>query len=87
MTQPLPGQGQEHELRKAISALYLAVPDRVADDVSAKANAVLAQANSYREALAKLVELKDGPHDDAYRAAKGGAWEQARAALGIRRGG
>jgi len=32
-------------------------------------------------ALADLVRLKDGPRDDAYRAAKDAAWDRARAAL------
>jgi hypothetical protein len=35
-----------------------------------------------REALAELVRLKDGPRDDAYRAAKDAAWQAARDALG-----
>jgi hypothetical protein len=35
-----------------------------------------------REALAELVCLKDGPRDDAYRAAKDAAWQAARDALG-----
>jgi hypothetical protein len=30
------------------------------------------------EALAELVRLKDGPRDDAYRAAKDAAWDTAR---------
>lgn len=34
-----------------------------------------------REALTALVALKDGPRDDNYRAAKDGAWTEARAAL------
>lgn len=33
------------------------------------------------EALDELVRLKDGPRDDAYRAAKDAAWDRARAAL------
>jgi hypothetical protein len=33
------------------------------------------------EALRELVRLKDGPRDDAYRAAKDAAWDQARTAL------
>jgi hypothetical protein len=36
----------------------------------------------YRAALAELVRLKDGPRDDAYRAAKDAAWQAARDALG-----
>jgi hypothetical protein len=34
-----------------------------------------------REALAELVRLKDGPRDDAYRAAKDAAWDRARDVL------
>lgn len=34
------------------------------------------------EALAGLVRLKDGPRDDAYRAAKDAAWQRARDVLG-----
>lgn len=30
------------------------------------------------EALVELVRLKDGPRDDAYRAAKDAAWDEAR---------
>jgi hypothetical protein len=32
-------------------------------------------------ALRDLVRLKDGPHDDAYRAEKDGAWQRGRNAL------
>lgn len=38
----------------------------------------------WREAaavLAELVRLKDGPRDDAYRAARDGAWERAQKVL------
>ena len=34
------------------------------------------------EALATLVDLKDGPRDEAYRAAKDEAWARARGVLG-----
>lgn len=34
-----------------------------------------------RDAAEALLALKDGPRDDAYRAAKDGAWEALRAAL------
>lgn len=34
-----------------------------------------------RTALAELVRLKDGPRNDAYRAAKDAAWEAGRKAL------
>ena len=37
--------------------------------------------NEAVEALRFLVELKDGPRDEAYRAAKPGAWEAARVAV------
>jgi hypothetical protein len=33
------------------------------------------------EALRELVRLKDGPRDDAYRAAKDAAWDMARDVL------
>lgn len=33
------------------------------------------------EALRELVRLKDGPRDDAYRAAKDAAWQAARDVL------
>jgi hypothetical protein len=33
------------------------------------------------DALAELVRLKDGPRDEAYRAAKDAAWDAARAVL------
>lgn len=36
------------------------------------------------DALAKLVCLKDGPRDDAYRAAKDAAWDEARSVLARR---
>lgn len=39
-----------------------------------------------REALALLVELKDGPRDDHYRAMKDRAWHRARVALSTLRG-
>lgn len=39
-----------------------------------------------REALALLVELKDGPRDDHYRAMKDRAWHRAREALSTLRG-
>lgn len=45
--------------------------DRLANDL----------AGNYREALADLVRLKDGPRDDAYRAEKDAAWDRARHAL------
>lgn len=35
----------------------------------------------FSEALRELVRLKDGPRDDAYRAAKDAAWDAARVAL------
>lgn len=34
------------------------------------------------ETLRELVRLKDGPRDDAYRAAKDAAWDAAREVLG-----
>jgi hypothetical protein len=34
-----------------------------------------------RQALARLVQLKDGPRDDNYRATKDAAWQAAREAL------
>jgi hypothetical protein len=34
-----------------------------------------------RAALEELVRLKDGPRDDAYRATKDAAWDEAREAL------
>jgi hypothetical protein len=37
-------------------------------------------------ALAELVRLKDGPRDDAYRAAKDAAWDAARAVVNHVRG-
>jgi hypothetical protein len=37
--------------------------------------------NAYRQALARLVALKDGPRDEDYERCKPLAWEQARAAL------
>jgi hypothetical protein len=38
------------------------------------------------EALRMLVQLKDGPRDDLYRALKDDAWGAARAALGLSAG-
>lgn len=38
-------------------------------------------AERYRDPLAELVRLKDGPRDEGYRAAKDAAWEQARHVL------
>lgn len=38
-------------------------------------------AKAQHDALAELVRLKDGPRDDAYRAAKDKAWQAARDAL------
>lgn len=40
-----------------------------------------------REALARLVALKDGPRDEAYERGKPLAWDQARAALTAAQGG
>lgn len=34
------------------------------------------------EILRELLRLKDGPRDDAYRAAKDAAWERARGFVG-----
>jgi hypothetical protein len=42
---------------------------------------VVEELEETREALAELVRLKDGPRDDAYRAAKDAAWERAREVL------
>jgi hypothetical protein len=39
------------------------------------------EADRLRTALTELVRLKDGPRDDAYRAAKDDAWQAAREAL------
>jgi hypothetical protein len=39
------------------------------------------------EAGAELLRLKDGPRDDAYRAAKPGAWDELRHALAAFRSG
>jgi hypothetical protein len=41
---------------------------------------------AFREVLAELVRLKDGPRDDAYRAAKDDAWQAARDVLATREG-
>lgn len=43
-----------------------------------------AERDALRAVLSELVRLKDGPRDDAYRAAKDTAWERAREALGAR---
>ena len=58
-----------------------------APGMNASANATLAAAApAMAEALRALLWLKDGPRDDAYRAAKDQAWEEARAALALAQG-
>lgn len=41
-----------------------------------------AQSDRLREVLARLVRLKDGPHDSLYRREKPKAWAAAREAIG-----
>lgn len=41
-----------------------------------------AKCDRYRDALAELVRLKDGPRDEAYERDKPKAWQAAREALG-----
>lgn len=53
-----------------------AITDRRALEIAAEA-----ERDRLREVLAELVRLKDGPRDDAYRAAKDAAWDAARDAL------
>lgn len=42
------------------------------------------EANMYRQALAKLVALKDGPRDASYERERPAAWQAARDALALR---
>ena len=65
-TQP-PSDQRERELRRDYADLLR----RQRDDA-------LAERDALWEALAELVRLKDGPRDDAYRAAKDAAWDVAR---------
>lgn len=51
---------------------------RLAEEVEAENDA-----KAVRDALARLVELKDGPRDDAYERNKPRAWETAREVLGL----
>jgi hypothetical protein len=50
-------------------------------DLLERHNALLERCTKLERALEELVQLKDGPRDDAYRAAKDRAWQRAHEAL------
>jgi len=52
------------------------------DDLKTDYEVLDERVQAVRAPLVELVRLKDGPRDDAYRAAKDAAWDAARAAIG-----
>jgi hypothetical protein len=83
------GQDCGHAIDTARATTGYDFVSRQRDEMRAERDAAIEERDRYRdqrrrvvEALVELVRLKDGPRDDAYRAAKDAAWERARSVVG-----
>jgi hypothetical protein len=73
--------GCDHTPELGAEPPHVDCEDRACECIVSERDRLRAENEALRDALAELVRLKDGPRDDAYRAAKDAAWDAGRAAL------